>query len=356
MPPHVHDRWDTIVRNAYDSIYRPLRAQCNAAMSSHACLVAMYNASTDEGRTYPWWLRTLLRDAIDPANGLRGPWHTLASLSPTPVAACVIEKVGSSNWRKFFCHLNGGTDGKGGGCTEGCGGACLTKAYLSNFATPPRNARSAHEGYQEALLHQDAKWRTAVVLRDPLERFASGYLDKCRPFFAIHERHCMPRSVYINGTASKELYALTARMRFGAYADTFPLAWNVHFLPQALYCNDLGRNLEHYTFRGTLNTTFARQIRSFARDLDSAGAQRTATADSSSTVASFSASASASAAAAASFKERKDAYKSGHATIASDKVMNIMTRRVARRLLEYFSIDYVELGLPLPAFLEELQP
>ena len=61
--------WSAIVDHAYDTIYRPLRRQCNdgSGMTAQECLRLMYNA-THTGR-YPWWARTMLRDALDPRSG-----------------------------------------------------------------------------------------------------------------------------------------------------------------------------------------------------------------------------------------------------------------------------------------------
>ena len=89
------------------------------------------------------------------------------------------------------------------------------------------------------------------------------YLDKCsRPFVARSERHCQLLSLYLNGTDGEALASLpSAHMQFGAYVDTFPLSWNLHFFPQSLYCDDLGRSARLYSFRGTLNDTIATQVR-----------------------------------------------------------------------------------------------
>ena len=48
------------------------------------------------------------------------------------------------------------------------------------------------------------------------------------------------------------------------------------------------------------------------------------------------------------------AKSDGHATGAATKQLQWFTPMAAERLLEYFAIDYVELGLPLPAWLDLL--
>ena len=63
----------------------------------------------------------------------------------------------------------------------------------------------------------------------------------------------------------------------------------------------------------------------------------------------------ASRAAAESFTMDNDG--GSHATSAAQKLARlVVTAGAARRLLEYFSIDYVELGLPLPSWLSLLPP
>lgn len=111
---------------------------------------------------------------------------------------------------------------------------------------------------------------TAVFLRDPLERFISGYLDKCANWrVALAEKHCEPHVLHCNGTRSGLLRDMistsfvegsltagaTSRAALELYADTVPLKWNGHFMPQALSCDELGLTLPRYSFVGVLNAT-----------------------------------------------------------------------------------------------------
>ena len=337
--------WRAIVEHAYDTVYRPLRAECTANMSAKACLIAMHDTSADG--LYPWWVRTMLRDALKPATGLHGAWHSLGTIRPAPTALCTIEKVSTSHWRKFMCLLHGGSDGMGGGCSSGCGGCSpvLEHELRRSNSVRPDQLR-AHGGDQSfRVLHDRKDWLTVVFLRDPVERFVSGYLDKCRPTIARGERHCEPLGLYINGTHSEFMRLLPhARMQLGSYVDTFPLTWNLHFFPQSLYCDDLGRNAHKYTFRGALNASLADQVGALGRLIDARALAATPGSAPKHV---------GQGAAAASFKTDNDS--GGHKTDAAARLAGLVaTESAARRLLEYFAIDYVELGLELPSFLVKL--
>jgi hypothetical protein len=120
--------------------------------------------------------------------GLREGWQ---------FAFCGIEKVGITLWTQIFCRINYGVKETVHPVT----GAVLRSCAL-NFT---QNWQSHSRGYMSReyhwtnSLHRDVifgnpEWFVATVVRDPLERLLSGYLDKCvtrkkREF----ERHCEPR-------------------------------------------------------------------------------------------------------------------------------------------------------------------
>ena len=333
--------WRAIVAHAYDTIYRPLRAQCTDIMTAQACVAAMYEASSADDQ-YPWWVRTMLRDATE-QRFLHGSWHALATRQPTPTAMCSTEKVATSNWRKFFCLMHGGKDGNGAGCWSGCA-SCMPS--IDEATKPDRAGGKPGPLKGDQLLqtlHGRADWFTFVFLRDPLERFASGYLDKCTGPMRKKEKHCEPLVLYANGTIESErLRAVTAApMQFGAYVDTFPLAWNLHFYPQSLYCDDLGRRARRYSFAGSMNSSFAAQVRALVRAIDGrAPAEASGGA--------------AAKAAAQSFAQLRES--DSHATHAAQKLSLLVTTHAATRLLAYFAIDYVELDMALPPWLSSLPP
>lgn len=96
-------------------------------------------------------------------------------------------------------------------------------------------------------------WFEFAIVRDPLERFASWWIDKCQR--RGNGQHCQPREIfwknvtvsgnldYYNKTQYHPLETMTRRELFATYVGTFPLTWNVHFIPQIHFC-DL-KNLEH---------------------------------------------------------------------------------------------------------------
>ncbi|KAL1510193.1 hypothetical protein AB1Y20_006523 [Prymnesium parvum] len=341
-PPPLHPTgrrsslasWEAFVRRAYDRIYRPFRSRCHADAPALECLEAMY-AATEEADA-PWWLRTMLRDARHAhAAILHGAWHSLASRRPTGSAVCTIEKVGTTNFRRFMALLQ--ADGARG--ARGC--SARPFASIHSVLAPEEGVAytGRRRGHDEMIgaLHGREGWSTFVFLREPLERFASGFEDKCRRNPA--ERHCSPLEIFGNGSRSRALRSHTSlRGQLAAYADTFPLSWNLHFFPQALFCDDLGRNLHRYSFVGRMNETFLQQMRHVAAHIDHCASSQ----------------AGASDAAMRAYRCVFPVKQDGHATHAKRHVSRMISAFSARRLLEIFSIDYVELELPLPSFLEEL--
>ena len=187
-------------------------------------------------------------------------------------------------------------------------------------------------------------------MRDPLERFVSGFLDKCAYWFhADAEAHCEPHLLYRNGTRTGLLRDLssnvqpssggaTSKAALELFADTMPLRWNMHFLPQARMCDELGISLGRYSFVWVMNATFLAQVRQLVR---AAGGN-------------------SSSAFAQSVKEAFLDRKSSLMQISrrsrplwrnSSAVLEHVSRSAATRLLRLYSLDYVELGLPLPRWL-----
>ena len=115
------------------------------------------------------------------------------------------------------------------------------------------------------------KSEKAVFLRDPLDQFLSGFLDKCVNRIRS-EDHCEPISVFRksprhnenNDTSTTRTNDSTTprspietmlwdkRRTFKAYVDTFPLTWNMHFYPQSFYCGGLYKTIDDYEFVGSM--------------------------------------------------------------------------------------------------------
>ena len=267
-------------------------------------------------------------------------------LSPTtPTSSllqfCAIEKISSTTWGTLQCKLNydvksnklskagaaaaaanastvGGSDGGGrerfffnrtkeDRVTIGGGQACTLQLtaeeadYYLGAASSSNNkdndkdtTNHAHDNQDnEHYKHNHKRIQRAVFLRDPLERFLSGFLDKC--VRKVDEMHCEPNQLFSvsDATIRQAEHAASGRQSIArrydithenrtlttdlippvdkgrrdrgqssnashihflldAYVEIFPLSWNVHFYPQSLYCNGLFLDqLKDYDFVGT---------------------------------------------------------------------------------------------------------
>ena len=150
-----------IVERAFQESYAPLVEYCgnlNKTNTLDKCLrrtrVQKLQKDTTDSSKWPWWFQTLIRDASIPQTGLFGGWHYLRFQGKSPMQLCVYEKGGTKMWRAAHCqHLK-----KNGVNTTGIS---LTNCFQK----------------QGQLIETDME--RSVFLRDPLERFLSGFLDKC---------------------------------------------------------------------------------------------------------------------------------------------------------------------------------
>ena len=99
----------------------------------------------------------------------------------------------------------------------------------------PSHQHISREHVREAL--QDPRWRRAVVLRDPLERWLSAYQSKC--MFGDHDGglHCQLWLRLPNRSTVPSVALVASRM--WAFFDSKPEAqckWNVHWRPQHCFC------------------------------------------------------------------------------------------------------------------------
>mmetsp|Transcript_43297 Transcript_43297/g.73855 ORF Transcript_43297/g.73855 Transcript_43297/m.73855 type:complete len:144 (+) Transcript_43297:2-433(+) len=130
---------------------------------------------------------------------------------------------------------------------------------------------------------------------------------------------------------------------FATYVDLLPLQWNVHFVPQALFC-DLYRTIQDYDFVGYMGKDFMYELERMVTRYG--GLLPTALEE--------------------YFRyQSKLANESGavvenvgsdkqHGTKAPAKVAQFYSARALRRALEYLSIDYVALGLDVPEWAREM--
>ena len=128
---------------------------------------------------------------------------------------------------------------------------------------------------------------------------------------------------------------------FGAYVDVLPLKWNVHFVPQSIFC-DLHRNIDHCDFIGNMGKDFYFDLDRMANQF---GGQLTEVLNSTFGYASHVENGN---------HENTGKQGSGHAMHTPAKVAEFYTARTVRKALEYLSIDYVTLGLQVPEWAKQM--
>ena len=242
MEPNNNDVAHKIVTKSFLKTYIHLIKRCpptvthndnSINMNLKDCMKNLYSDIDNAMPLPPWWFKTLLRDGTDykTRTGLHGPWHYLFD---NEISMCTIEKVSSTQWRKVFCKLNNSNKTK-------------------DVCRPDDNNDVV------------TKRKKFVFLRDPLERFLSAYIDKCINNIR-NQSHCSPQIIFQNDDNSTNNNLLNGisnnkKYNFSSYVDVMPLHWNVHFLPQSLYCDGLYRDLflgsnNNYDFVGTMNEYF----------------------------------------------------------------------------------------------------
>eukprot|EP00584_Thalassiosira_punctigera_P026790 CAMPEP_0172578448 /NCGR_PEP_ID=MMETSP1067-20121228/138740_1 /TAXON_ID=265564 ORGANISM="Thalassiosira punctigera, Strain Tpunct2005C2" /NCGR_SAMPLE_ID=MMETSP1067 /ASSEMBLY_ACC=CAM_ASM_000444 /LENGTH=433 /DNA_ID=CAMNT_0013371145 /DNA_START=549 /DNA_END=1850 /DNA_ORIENTATION=+ len=265
----------------------------------------------------PWWFETLIRDIASGENHLFSSWNYQWIRSrPISLVHCNIPKVASTQWKKLACSLTGKKFG------DGCKNV-IPPDYLIN--------REEH----------DIAQHRSVFLRDPLERFLSGFVNKCiETHYRDREKHCEPNIIFRSDfnevkNLSDDRVDLVSKLAkrsktfFEAYVDSFPLKWNLHFLPQGLFC-DLGREVPRYNFVGSFSSD---------TDLYRFGQQYNIT-EAVNEIFHLNAKLATN-----SLQSKRKAPK---------MTQQYFSARTVRRLLEIYSIDYLRLGLPIPDWAEEL--
>jgi len=174
-----------IVEKAFQESYGYLVDFCgelNQPLSLQACFVRLHSLRSDVNSTvpvkkFPWWFQTMIRDARLPKSGIHGPWHYLQFTADDPKAMqlCVYEKGGTKTWRILHCKL---MEKLGANITGTTATTCYSRQgkWLEEESIPK-----------------------SVFLRDPLERYLSGFLDKCvDPNNRRTTPHCRPNILFQN--------------------------------------------------------------------------------------------------------------------------------------------------------------
>lgn len=149
-----------IVEKAYKDSYATF-LDCPTNQEFRDCILEKQH--NHNNNTWPWWMQTLIRDAVPKISltnwknaTLFGSWHKINITKPTKIQICVIEKVGTKQWRKFSCTMN----------NNGNNNYSFLPGQGINVCRLPREERSSFQNFAKV-----------VFLRDPLERFLSGFLD-----------------------------------------------------------------------------------------------------------------------------------------------------------------------------------
>jgi hypothetical protein len=316
---------DYIVKESYSNVYRDFVERCSPEKFYKKECFRPMTSTTRNNRNHdnnnetssppppPWWFESLRRGAT--TSLFIDAYHQVWFDSP-PLRVCRIEKVASDSWREI--HKKVKRDNNSSPLRIGAGTAGLgwTGPTTRNF---PR----------------------VVFFRDPLERFLSGYINKCIRPDRRKEGHCEPDGIYdLRG-------GLSHPQGLQSFLSTFPLAWNVHFVPQALYCDGLFRTWREYEFVGSMDdlrfkNDMQRLIRRYPGPLvkyiqDEFPFLK----DDNST----------------SFRAALPSGKNGqggHATHASKQVLDYYNPDSVRMALQYYSIDYVTLNLTIPEWVQEI--
>lgn len=257
---------------------------CASTISEKNCLKKL---SRTDG--LPWWFRNMLRDVM----GLRMFWSDMCT---NGASLCAIEKIGYTQWHNIICSTNN-LPGKTKNCTR------------------------------PVLPHKQCqKQPKFVFLRDPLERFLSAYMDKCER--KMYQHHCAPLAVFGDHKGEGRLVQnMSKQMRFETYVDTMPLRWDMHFFPQSTQCNGLRRHLDEYAFVGKMDDNFY-------RDVEEVSNRFPAIANATEKV----------------FQLKANAGKLSVGTETKSKtyILEYYTSNTVRKVLQYYAVDYVELGLTIP--------
>jgi hypothetical protein len=249
---------------------------------------------------------------------MRGAWHLLQFHDPD-IQLCVYEKGGTKHFKRLHCsHIHGNP---------------------SNTSELP-DFNQCWNRQPKPYGPEDDK---VVFLRDPLDRFLSGFLDKCVRHRDVVD-HCEPTTVYYDKDTSPVTNTTLLENKqkfFELYVDTFPLQWNMHFIPQSLYCGGLYRDIQQsYKFIGNMGDTFyqdLQRLQSLYPQLE-AGIEKI-----------FQLSTKKS-----EFATGVVGRNIGVETGAAGKVLDYYTPRTVRRVLEYYSIDYMLLNLSVPSWAEDM--
>jgi len=253
---------------------------------------------------------------------------------------CGIEKVGISLWTRIFSRMYHNVTSQ------------EQLAALPSHSVKPRgDVQGTVRGYgfpehrrmgfaKQDSVYGNPDWYLATFVRDPLERLVSGYLDKCVDARKrVGEKHCDPAEIFANLTQDQ----IASTHGFKMFVDNLDRNTNVHFQPQAHYCllGNLPRELRWYRFVGVMNATYIQQVRQLQED---AGFSHIYIDDLLDHPVNK------------NIRHRSANNGNSNSTIGllEELFRKYYTSDIASTALAHFAVDYIELGLPMPIFLQDL--
>eukprot|EP00037_Helgoeca_nana_P027351 m.312768 g.312768 ORF g.312768 m.312768 type:complete len:560 (+) comp27470_c0_seq1:125-1804(+) len=243
--PHSPTSLTRAVQVQAAEVWDPLFQQCakEAASPSLRCLHKSSTPPRGDNSSTPLWARTMLRDAWSDGRGssAAAKHHYIAAMWTAPhLLLCTIPKSASTTWNAVLQSSRSGTRLAG------------TRVGVQ---------------HTESTVKSNRDWLSAVVLRDPLARFLSAYIDKCEPAGpSAAQQHCEPTEAF---TQNCSWLRLSKQARFREFVARFPSRkWNVHFIPQTLFCEGLWRSKDQLDVVMEMNATLADQVAALAHQLD----------------------------------------------------------------------------------------
>jgi len=303
-----------LVKNEYERYYKPVLEACPKGVQLENCVSRF--ADSCFHLNCPIWMESIFTQM--PVNGLFGHWHALVSDFVKPhFHLCTIEKIGTTQWRKVFTRLNRNTHLPFG------------PQYPAFHPSDP----SVLKNWRSKVWTEE--WSPWVVLRDPLERFLSAYLNKCED--EVWEGHCEPTIQFTN---NETWHSLPKRQRFHDFIMSTPRdrerKWNVHFMPQSLYCDGLYRH-EKYN-KIVMNSTFYTQLESMVSAIGVGDFNKVDQAIDG----------------VFHYKNSATQVNVGVETRAADRAKEYYTSETAAQVLKFYSLDYIMLEIPLPKWLDQI--
>jgi hypothetical protein len=306
------------VKEQYEKHWRKTLRTCSQSESIYACRDKLAKA-----KSLPEWQSTLFRDVQHDRGSPLGDKRSCSTEKTAPhLFTCLIEKSSSTTWHKLYDELEGRPEQ--GSCQRSMG----IWSMIWEFMVGPIDERRAYG---------NANWVSTVTIRDPLRRFLSAYIDKCEryPFGG----HCEPKAKFIQNCT---WLMMSRKARFRAFVKDFATGkWNVHFWPQALYCDGLWRSIKQFDYTLVLNDTYHSQLAAMGRTLSLNGQPLTEIVNS---------------VLNKKHNHHNDYNHRSRGTVGDyDQVLEYFDKESIATVLSYYAVDYVTLALPVPAWVAQVK-